>query len=143
MTAPGRDSGPHPEVLDHAFAQEERRRRSLWEEDPVGTRRMPDPVRRSAVRAYLIGAFTLIEVNVAVLGAMAQSWVAAPATLAAVVSTVVATWAVLDVWITRQVHVQRHGVVSGPSSTARVSRRERRTRARRGGGGKVNAPRAA
>jgi hypothetical protein len=118
----------HPEVLDHAFAAEERRRRSVWEDDPVGIRRLPDPVRRSAVRAYLIGSFTLIEVMVAVLGALAESWVAAPATLAAIVSTVVSTWAVVDVWITRQVHIQRHGVVSTPSSTARPSRRERRRR---------------
>jgi hypothetical protein len=130
----------HPEVLDHAFASEERRRRSLWEEDPVGTRRMPDPVRRSAVRAYLIASFTLIEVMIAVLGALAESWVAAPATLASIVSTVVATWSVLDVWITRQVHAQRHGVVSTPSSAARTSRRERRRHAGQSG---VNAPRAA
>ncbi|MGG8430081.1 hypothetical protein ACQ87U_37485, partial [Streptomyces lividans] len=44
--------------------------------------------------------------------------------------TVVATWGVLDVWVTRQVWNQRHGVVSVPSSTARAMRRERR-RARR------------
>jgi hypothetical protein len=47
-----------------------------------------------------------------------------------VISTVVATWSVLDVWITRQVWNQRNGVVSSPSSAARALRRERR-RARR------------
>jgi hypothetical protein len=43
---------------------------------------------------------------------------------------VVATWGALDVWVTRQVWKQRHGVISTPSSTARALRRERR-RARR------------
>jgi hypothetical protein len=47
--------------------------------------------------------------------------------LSSVASTVVATWGVLDVWVTRQVWNQRHGVVSVPSSTARALRRERRT----------------
>jgi hypothetical protein len=50
--------------------------------------------------------------------------------LGGVAGTVVATWAALDVWVTRQVWNQRHGVVSAPSSTARALRRERR-RARR------------
>ena len=50
--------------------------------------------------------------------------------LSSVVSTVAATWGVLDVWVTRQVWNQRNGVVSVPSSTARALRRERR-RARR------------
>ena len=50
--------------------------------------------------------------------------------ISTVVSTVVATWGALDVWVTRQVWNQRHGVVSEPSSTARALRRERR-RARR------------
>jgi hypothetical protein len=31
----------------------------------------------------------------------------------------VATWAVLDVWVSRQVWRQRHGVLSQPSSVAR------------------------
>jgi hypothetical protein len=50
--------------------------------------------------------------------------------LSSIASTVAATWGVLDVWVTRQVWNQRHGVVSTPSSTARALRRERR-RARR------------
>ncbi|MDX6348902.1 MAG: hypothetical protein QOF84_3692, partial [Streptomyces sp.] len=45
--------------------------------------------------------------------------------------TVVATWSVLDVWITRQVWNQRNGVVSSPSSAARALRRERRQAHRR------------
>ena len=52
--------------------------------------------------------------------------VAFPMMLSTVGSTVVATWAVLDVWVTRQVWNQRHGVVSVPSSSARQLRRERR-----------------
>ncbi|GGO96941.1 hypothetical protein [Wenjunlia tyrosinilytica] len=110
------------EALDRAFVNQGQGRGTLWEEERVGRQRMADPVRRSAVRAFLIGAVTLIEVNVAVLGTLGGSWIAAPATLAAVVSTIVATWAVLDVWVTRQVHVQRHGVVSTPSSAARPAR---------------------
>jgi hypothetical protein len=46
--------------------------------------------------------------------------------LSSVGSTVVATWGVLDVWVTRQVWNQRNGVVSAPNSTARQLRRERR-----------------
>ncbi|MEU6345224.1 hypothetical protein ABZ883_30225 [Streptomyces sp. NPDC046977] len=114
---------------------ERRKRRSLWVEEPVGRPRMPDPVRVSAVRAVLVVSFTLIAAVVATLGAAGHSWIAAPATLAAIGSTVVATWAVLDVWITRQVWNQRNGVISSPSSAARALRRERRRerrRARRG-----------
>lgn len=66
----------------------------------------------------------------AFLCTLAESWLAFPTVLSSVVSTVVATWAVLDVWVTRQVWNQRNGVVSVPSSTARALRRERR-RARR------------
>lgn len=99
---------------------------SLWVEQAVGTRRLPDEVRAAAVRAGLIVSVTLVQVVIAVLGALAEAWIAAPATLAAVVSTVVSTWAVLDVWVTRQVWVQRHGVVSTPSSVARERRSERR-----------------
>ncbi len=101
-------------------------RRPLWVEEPVGRPRLPDPVRESAVRAGLIVSVTLIEAVVAALAAMAEVWLAAPALLCTVVSTVVATWAVVDVWVTRQVWNQRHGVVSSPSSTARAQRRERR-----------------
>ncbi|CAM5310152.1 hypothetical protein SHIRM173S_04634 [Streptomyces hirsutus] len=50
--------------------------------------------------------------------------------ISSIVSTIMATWGVLDVWVTRQVWNQRNGVVSAPSSTARALRRERR-RARR------------
>jgi hypothetical protein len=57
---------------------------------------------------------------------MAGSWLAFPMVISSVVSTVVATWGALDVWVTRQMWNQRNGVVSEPSSTARALRRERR-----------------
>ncbi|MFD7868049.1 hypothetical protein [Streptomyces sp. NPDC057682] len=105
-------------------------RPQLWVEDPAGRRRMPDPVRRAAVRAVLILALTLVQAMVAFLASLAGSWLAFPMVLSSVASTVVATWSVLDVWVTRQVWNQRNGVVSVPSSSARRLRRERR-RARR------------
>ncbi|OWA03304.1 hypothetical protein B9W64_31025 [Streptomyces sp. CS159] len=104
--------------------------RPLWSEEPARRRRMPDPVRTAAVRAVLVVAVTLILAMVAFLCTLAESWLAFPMVLASVAGTVVATWGVLDVWVTRQVWNQRHGVVSAPSSTARAVRRERR-RARR------------
>ncbi|MFJ4370013.1 hypothetical protein [Streptomyces chartreusis] len=100
--------------------------RPLWVEEPAPRRRMPDPVRRSAVRAVLIIALTLIQAIVAFLCTLAGSWLAFPMVISSVVSTVVATWGALDVWVTRQVWNQRNGVVSAPSSTARSLRRERR-----------------
>ncbi|MFI6015165.1 hypothetical protein ACIBAG_41430 [Streptomyces sp. NPDC051243] len=104
--------------------------RPLWVEETARRRRMPDPVRTAAVRAVLIIAVTLIQAMVAFLCTLAESWLAFPMVISSVVSTVVATWSALDVWVTRQVWNQRHGVVSTPSSTARALRRERR-RARR------------
>jgi hypothetical protein len=104
--------------------------RPLWVEEPARRRRMPDPVRTAAVRAVLIIAVTLIQAMVAFLCTLAGSWLAFPMVISSVVSTVVATWGALDVWVTRQVWSQRNGVVSTPSSTARLLRRERR-RARR------------
>ncbi|MFD8422498.1 hypothetical protein [Streptomyces sp. NPDC059466] len=104
--------------------------RPLWIEEPARRRRLPDPVRTAAVRAVIIIAVTLIQAVTAFLSTMADSWLAFPMVLSSVASTVVATWAVLDVWVTRQVWNQRNGVVSEPSSTARALRRERR-RARR------------
>ncbi|MBV9022339.1 MAG: hypothetical protein JO362_00695 [Streptomycetaceae bacterium] len=98
----------------------------LWIEEPVGRPRLPDPVRASAVRAGLMLSLTMIEAVIAILGTLARTWLAAPALLCTVVSTVVATWAVLDVWITQQMWRQRNGVVSSPSSAARALRRERR-----------------
>ncbi|MFG2227518.1 hypothetical protein [Streptomyces sp. NPDC048644] len=100
--------------------------RPLWQEEPAARRRMADPVRTAAVRAVLIVAVTLIQAMVAFLSTLAGSWLAFPSVISTVASTVVATWAVLDVWVTRQVWVQRHGVQSQPSSTARQLRRERR-----------------
>jgi len=82
--------------------------------------RLPDPVRAAAVRALLVVALTLVQLMVAVLCSLAAVWLAFPMVLSTVASTVVATWAVLDVWITRQVWAQRHGVVSQPSSAARA-----------------------
>ncbi|WP_406306161.1 hypothetical protein OH805_31705 [Streptomyces sp. NBC_00879] len=104
--------------------------RQLWVEEPAVRRRMADPVRTAAVRAVIIASLTLIQGMIAFLCTVAGSWLAFPMVLSSVGSTVVATWAVLDVWVTRQVWNQRHGVVSVPSSTARQLRRERR-RARR------------
>ncbi|MFS0697220.1 hypothetical protein AB6N36_31285 [Streptomyces nitrosporeus] len=101
-------------------------RQQLWVEEPAIRRRMPDPVRAAAVRAVLIMSLTLIQAVVAFLCTLAGSWLAFPMILSGVASTVVATWSVLDVWVTRQVWNQRHGVVSVPSSTARRMRRERR-----------------
>ncbi|WP_406181214.1 hypothetical protein [Streptomyces sp. NBC_01006] len=106
------------------------RGRSLWEEEPARRRRMPDPVRDSAVRAVLIVAVTLTGATVAFFLMVTGSWLALPIALCAIAGTVVATWGVLDVLITRQMWNQRYGVVSEPSSTARDRRRERR-RARR------------
>lgn len=81
--------------------------------------RLPDPVRVAAVRAVIIIALTLGQLTVVLLCALAGSWLAFPMLLSTVASTVVATWAVLDIWITRQAWEQRHGVVSEPSSAAR------------------------
>ncbi|WP_443058911.1 hypothetical protein [Streptomyces sp. NBC_00388] len=109
-----------------AIEEDGPRPRTLWVEEPVGRTRLPDPVRGSAVRAVIIVSVTLIQAVTAFLSTVAGSWLAFPMVLSSVVSTVVATWAVLDVWITRQVWIQRHGVTSVPSSTARRLRRERR-----------------
>ncbi|AEM85226.1 hypothetical protein [Streptomyces violaceusniger] len=100
--------------------------RPLWTEEPARRRRLPDPVRAAAVRAVIIIAVTLVQTMVALLCTLAGSWSAFPTVLATVASTVVATWGVLDVWVTRQVWRQRYGVVSRPSSTAREMRRQRR-----------------
>ncbi|MFJ8002352.1 hypothetical protein ACIQ7D_35500 [Streptomyces sp. NPDC096310] len=108
----------------------ERVSRGLWVEEPARSYRLPDPVRTAAVRAVIITAVTLIQAMTAFLSTLAGSWLAFPMVLSSVASTVVATWGVLDVWVTRQVWNQRYGVVSAPSSTARQLRRERR-RARR------------
>ncbi|MFD7033186.1 hypothetical protein ACFWAR_34690 [Streptomyces sp. NPDC059917] len=106
------------------------RGRPLWVEEVARRRRMPDPVRTAAVRAVLIVSVVLTQATVAFLLAVAGSWLAFPMALGAIAGTVVATWGVLDVWITRQTWNQRYGVLSVPSSTARELRRDRR-RARR------------
>ncbi|WP_330456620.1 hypothetical protein OIB37_06805 [Streptomyces sp. NBC_00820] len=105
--------------------------RPLWVEEPAWRYRLPDPVRTAAVRAVLIISVTLIQAMVAFLCAMAESWLAFPMMIGSVAGTVVATWAAVDVWVTRQVWSQRYGVVSEPSSTARSLRRERRAARRR------------
>ncbi|MGW3987585.1 hypothetical protein [Streptomyces sp. NPDC004830] len=105
--------------------------RPLWVEEPARRRRLPDPVRTAAVRAVLLIAVTLLQAMVAFLCTMAGSWLAFPMVISSVVSTIAATWGALDVWVTRQVWNQRHGVVSVPSSTARALRRERRLARRR------------
>ncbi|MET8555021.1 hypothetical protein ABZV64_08635 [Streptomyces sp. NPDC004959] len=116
-------------VEDADFARRRReaaRRDSLWKEEPAVRRRLPDAVRTSAVRAVIIVALTLCQAVTAFLCTLAGSWLAFPMVLSSVASTVVATWGVLDVWITRQVWIQRNGVLSQPGSTARELRRERR-----------------
>ncbi|QWB26915.1 hypothetical protein KJK29_32410 [Streptomyces koelreuteriae] len=121
------------EALTHEGGRgvrEQQYNRPLWVEEPARRRRLPDPVRTAAVRAVLLIALTLIQAMVAFLCTMAGSWLAFPMVISSVVSTIAATWGALDVWVTRQVWNQRHGVVSMPSSTARALRRERR-RARR------------
>jgi hypothetical protein len=105
-------------------------RPSSWDYEPVGTPRMPDPVRDAAVRALLIASLALVAAVIDVLLTLGHSWLSAPTLLLTVFTCVVATWAVLDVWVTRQVWNQRNGVESSPSSAARALRRERR-RARR------------
>lgn len=81
--------------------------------------RMPDPVRTAAVRAVLIIAVTLVQLVVVLLSTLAGSWLAFPMLISTLVSTVASTWGVLDIWVTRQIWRQRHGVVSLPSSAAR------------------------
>jgi len=118
--APDRDIPAQQEAEERAYD------RPLWVEEPARNPRLPDPVRTSAVRAVIIIALTLIQAMVAFLCTLAGSWLAFPMVLSSVASTVVATWGALDVWVTRQVWLQRNGVVSTPSSTARALRRERR-----------------
>jgi transposase len=138
--APDRDipvTGPEPRATERQPVY-----RPLWREEPARRRRLPDPVRTAAVRAVLVVAVTLILAMVAFLCTLAESWLAFPMVLGSVAGTVVATWGVLDVWVTRQVWNQRHGVVSEPSSTARSVRRERRrarrqARAAEGGQGRI------
>ncbi|MFD6972003.1 hypothetical protein [Streptomyces sp. NPDC059979] len=100
--------------------------RGLWVEEPARRRRMPDPVRSSAVRAVLIVAVTLTQATITFFLTLTTSWLAFPMALGAVAGTIVATWGVLDVLITRQAWNQRYGVLSQPSSTARARRREAR-----------------
>lgn len=149
---PAHEGGTGPGTTEHATPEEEPYYRQLWIDEAAPRRRMPDPVRRSAVRAVLIIAVTLVQAMVAFLCTLAGSWLAFPMVLSSVASTVVATWGALDIWVTRQVWNQRNGVVSVPSSTARALRRERRrtrrqTRAteraqariqRRGGAGQLS-----
>ncbi|MFJ4780096.1 hypothetical protein [Streptomyces sp. NPDC088762] len=95
-------------------------RRGLWVEEPARRPRMPDPVRASAVRAVLIASVTLTEATIAFFLTITGSWLAFPMVLGGVAATIVATWAVLDVVITRQTWNQRYGVVSEPSTVGRV-----------------------
>ncbi|MFJ7588515.1 hypothetical protein ACIQZO_14245 [Streptomyces sp. NPDC097617] len=103
--------------------------RGLWVEEPARRRRMPDPVRTSAVRAVLIVAVTLTQATITFFLTLTESWLALPMGLGAIAATIVSTWGVLDVLITLQMWNQRYGVLSEPSSTAR-SRREARRAAR-------------
>ncbi|KUN01904.1 hypothetical protein AQI95_27780 [Streptomyces yokosukanensis] len=129
LTASDRDIPAQGRAREFAGEQQQSCR-PLWVEEPAERHPMPDPVRTAAVRAVLIIAVTLIQAMVAFLCTMADSWLAFPMVISSVASTVVATWAVVDVWVTRQVWNQRYGVVSEPSSTARALRRERRARRR-------------
>jgi hypothetical protein len=129
VNGPGHRGGIFGQV-DHASDGPSEPHAPLWKDDPAPRRRMADPVRTAAVRAGLIVSVTLIQAVTAFLCTLAGSWLAFPMVLSTIASTVVATWSVLDVWVTRQVWNQRYGVVSTPSSSARRLRRERR-RARR------------
>ncbi|WUH95092.1 hypothetical protein OG900_36350 [Streptomyces sp. NBC_00433] len=104
--------------------------RTVWVEEAGARPRLADPVRAAAVRAGLTAAAALVQGVTDTVLALGHSWLSAPLLLTTVLTSVVATWAVLDVWVTRQVWNQRNGVVSSPSSAARTLRRERR-RARR------------
>lgn len=84
-----------------------------------GASGVPDPVRAAAVRAVILVAVTLVLVMIAVLCSLARVWLALPMVLVAVAGTVITTWGVLDVWVTRQMWTQRNGVVSTPGSVAR------------------------
>ena len=98
--------------------------------------RMPDPIRSAAVRAGIAIALTLVLLMAAMLCMLAGTWSAFPVMVVAIAATVVATWSVLDVWITRQVWRQRGGVVSTPRSVARHTARDAREGpTRRPGGG--------
>ncbi|MFI0896095.1 hypothetical protein [Streptomyces sp. NPDC020983] len=99
---------------------------NVWTEEPAARPRMPEPVRAAAVRAGLISAVALVQGIVEVLLTLGRSWLSAPLLLTTVLTSVVASWAVLDVWVTRQVWNQRDGVLSSPSSAARAARAERR-----------------
>ena len=123
---PADGRGEIPDDKHGSVGRQQPRYRPLWVEEPARRRRLPDPVRTAAVRAVIIIALTLMQAMVAFLCTMAGSWLAFPMTISSVVSTVVATWGALDVWVTRQVWNQRNGVVSTPRSTARALRRERR-----------------
>ncbi|MFD9411732.1 hypothetical protein ACFWBN_32635 [Streptomyces sp. NPDC059989] len=107
-------------------------RSGLWVEEPARRRRLPDPVRASAVRAVVIVAVTLTQATITFFLSVTGSWLAFPMALGAVAGTIVATWGVLDVVITRQTWNQRYGVFSEPSSTARPRRRDAGRSARAG-----------
>lgn len=126
MSTQERGSAGAPAAARTEAADGARVPRQLWVEEPASKRRMPDAVRTAAVRAVLIVSLTIIQAMVAFLSTLTGSWLAFPMVLSSVASTVVATWSVLDVWVTRQVWNQRNGVVSVPSSSARQIRRERR-----------------
>ncbi|AKN75646.1 membrane protein [Streptomyces sp. PBH53] len=128
--APDRDIPAPARAEETAEAERRQEYRPLWVEEPARRHPLPDPVRTAAVRAVLVIAVTLVQAMVAFLCTLAGSWLAFPMVISGVASTVVATWAVVDVWVTRQVWNQRYGVVSEPSSTARALRRERRARRR-------------
>ncbi|MEU2065041.1 hypothetical protein [Streptomyces sp. NPDC013455] len=127
---PDRGSPAPGRAGEYAGYEQGRESRPLWVEEPARRHPLPDPVRTAAVRAVLVISVTLIQAMVAFLCTLAGSWLAFPMVISSVASTVVATWAVVDVWVTRQVWSQRYGVVSEPSSTARALRRERRARRR-------------
>lgn len=104
-------------------------RRTVWVEETARRPRMADPVRAAAVRAVIVSALALTLAQIGLLLAVGHSWLSAPVLLFAVLTSVVATWSVLDVWVTRQVWNQRGGVLSSPSSAARARRGDPRRRA--------------
>jgi hypothetical protein len=69
-------------------------------------RRMPDEVRNSVVRAVLVFAFTLLGGITVYLSLYAGSWFSAPALLYTLIMVVVSVWAVLEIFVARQIHAE-------------------------------------
>ena len=76
-------------------------------------RRLPDEVRRAAVRAVLFLACTLVGLMLAVLASYAGSGLLTPALMAMALGVFGTMWCLLEIMISRQVAAQR---MRGPGS---------------------------